>query len=73
MPVFAAAHDASRGDCCRPSPAGHLPTTCPPLTPRACLPMQVVLVRLDHMHDRQLYMRTLAAWAKDLRLTGTGV
>eukprot|EP00198_Chlamydomonas_reinhardtii_P012318 XP_001701655.1 predicted protein [Chlamydomonas reinhardtii] len=33
-------------------------------------PRLVLLVKLDHMHNRGMYCRTLAAWVKELGLTG---
>ncbi|GFR49064.1 hypothetical protein Agub_g11090, partial [Astrephomene gubernaculifera] len=33
-------------------------------------PLQVLLLKLDHMHSRALYVRTITAWARELRLTG---
>ena len=34
---------------------------------------EVLLVKLDHMHNRGMYCRTLAAWVKELGLTGVCV
>ncbi|GLI59907.1 hypothetical protein VaNZ11_001949 [Volvox africanus] len=31
---------------------------------------QVLLLRLDHMHNRALYGRTIGSWIRELRLTG---
>ncbi|GIM07136.1 hypothetical protein Vretimale_11353 [Volvox reticuliferus] len=32
--------------------------------------LQVLLLRLDHMHNRALYGRTIGSWVRELRLTG---
>lgn len=33
-------------------------------------PRQVALLRLDHMHDRRGYSKTIRRWARDLGLGG---
>jgi hypothetical protein len=42
----------------------------PPATAEQQPAQRVLVVRIDHMHNRALYTRTLRAWMADLGITG---